>query len=163
MAENADDAINKALRALELRPRQSAAYKSSYIEDHFEALYHAHTVLNRSYKELAQLLTDNGRATTVSTLKYNMKRISEKKASATIGNDRPNQQPKEGRNPKRTTVDSSSEDLAEAPLLTADLSNDETQTNSKPIVLATRRQKANGAATDENKRAGEVRTFTREH
>jgi len=160
MDENSDERIDQALRALQPKERQSATYAFGYIELHFDALEHAHTKLNRSYKELAQLLTDNGRPTKLETLKYNMNKVRAKRLASGVttraansGNASVKQQRKIPRVPP-----SNSSSNAGGP---AD-ANTETPPASNTISLAEHRarqeQNADGEGTQG---AGDVHSFNR--
>lgn len=71
-----DERIGQVLDTLQPRTRQRTGYKSSHIAKNYEKLERAHRELGWSYKELAELLTTEGRPTKLATLKYNMRKIA---------------------------------------------------------------------------------------
>jgi hypothetical protein len=71
-----DERIGQVLDTLQPRTRQRVGYKSSHIAKNYEKLERAHRELGWSYKELAELLTKEGRPTKLATLKYNMRKIA---------------------------------------------------------------------------------------
>jgi hypothetical protein len=87
MGDDIDDRIGRVLDQLQPRIRQRA-YKSDYIARNYEKLERAHRELGWSYKDLAELLTKEGRPTKVPTLKYNMKKIAAQRQDGTQPTER---------------------------------------------------------------------------
>jgi len=101
-----DERIGEMLDTLQPRTRQRAGYKSSHIAKNYEKLERAHR-LGWSYKDLAELLTKEGRPTKPATLKYNMRKIAAQRQEQTEKTETPIKQAsrKDRSEPETITAD----------------------------------------------------------